>query len=78
MDKACFPVSVQYRNLPFHGYTSFCLTQHTPKFCIKGKEDSEDGVYTSRTSQTSSIACEAFFFSLAREQISSEEKKKSV
>ena len=43
-----------------------------------GKEDSEDRTYTSRISHASSIACEVGGFSLARGQMSCEEKTQSV
>ena len=54
------------------------VLKHSRSRTSKGKGDSGDGPYTSRISHTSSIVCETGSFSLAKWQMSSEEKKQSV
>ena len=75
---------------PFHCRITYCLFNSIFPFIYvthallevyisdKGKEDSDDGIYTSRISHKSSIACEAGGFSLARGQMSSKEKTQNV
>ena len=76
--KACFSISAQYRNLPFHCYTSFCLTQHTPKFYIRVKKTRTTEFTLRELRRQIQHLAKLAFFSLARGQMSSEEKKKSV
>ena len=77
-DKACFSHFGAVSQLAFSLLYFLLFNATHEEILHKFKEDSDNGIYTLRISQTSSIACEVGGFSLARGQMSSEEKKQSV
>ena len=79
--KHVFPFQCRITYCLFNSIFPFIYVTHAfleVEISDKGKEDSDDGICTSRISHTSSIACEAGGFSLVRGQMSSKEKTQNV
>ena len=77
-DRACFSHFGAVSQLAFSLLYFLLFNATHEEILYKFEEDSDNGIYTSRISQTSSIACEAGGLGLARGQMSSEAKKQSV